>query len=256
MRRQTGIEDGEDVVDMGQLFKANVYIDESGDLGYKKGSDWFCISAVIVKEENEQIIRQKLRKIKENLNVSFIHFVKIHEFNRRSYVVNELNNEDFVIIAVVSDTRELEIARKNTLFAYNYLSRLLIERISWYLRDNNLVGDITFSARSSKKDEQLVGYIIDVVRNKPESISSENINKICYKKASEWDMLQLADVCASSIYQAHQKDQYGFRYPCFINKLFDHLYSYDKRIANYGVKYFPETSNTSELKISNVPCRK
>ena len=197
-----------------------------------------------------------MEKIKERLNVAYIHFVKIPEFSRRSYIVNELNNENFTIIAVVSDTRELEIAKKNTLLAYNYLSKILIERVSWYLRDNNMIGDIVFSSRSSKKDEELVGYVVNIVKNQPGQISSKNINNICYKKASEWDMLQVADVCASSIYQAHQRDGYGFRYPCFINKLVNHLYSYDEKVVGYGVKYFPETPNIDELKNVPVPCGK
>ena len=241
---------------MNSLAKANVYIDESGDLGYQRGSDWFCISAVIVKNEDEKTIRQNLKKIKDKLNLAFIHFVKISEFSRRSYIVKEINDYNFKIIAVVSDTRELKIAKDNTLMAYNYLSKLLIERVSWYLRDNSMIGNIMFSARSSKKDQELVGYIIDVVRNKPGSISAKNINNISYKKATDWDMLQLADVCASSIYQAHQKDHYGFRYPCFIYRLINHLYSYDERVVGYGVKYFPDTSNTDELKEISIPCEK
>lgn len=36
--------------------KRTVYIDESGDFGKGKGTKWFVITAVIVKEEKEEEI--------------------------------------------------------------------------------------------------------------------------------------------------------------------------------------------------------
>lgn len=236
--------------------RVNVYIDESGDLGYQRGSNWFCITAVIVEESDEKNLRSTIKKIKEKLNISYIHFVKIKGFGRRSFIVNKLNDESFTIISVVSDTRKLDIAKKSTTLAYNYLSRLLIERVSWYLRDNDMIGNVLFSSRNSKKDEELVGYVAKMVKNSNNTIASNHIGTVSYKKASEWDMLQLADVCASSIYQAHQPDDYGFRYPCFINKMINHLYTYDRKVLNYGMKYFPDDSNTNELKDIPVPCGK
>ena len=239
-----------------EIKRANVYVDESGDLGYKRGSNWFCISAVIVKEESEKQIRAKIKKIKEKLNVGYIHFVKTKGFGRRSYIVNELNNEDFTIIAVMSDTRELELAKKSALIAYNYLTRFLIERVSWYLRDNDLLGNVMFSSRNTHKDDVLCEYVKSLITNPNNSIASNHIEKITYKKAADWDMLQLADVCASSLYQAHEPDNYGFRYPCYMNKLENHLYIYDNKLIGYGVKYFPDSSNTKELKNIPVPCGK
>lgn len=41
--------------------KCTVYIDEAGDLGIKRGTRWFVISGVIVKEKDEKEIRAVLQ---------------------------------------------------------------------------------------------------------------------------------------------------------------------------------------------------
>ena len=40
----------------------NAYIDESGDEGINRGSKWFILTAVIVKEENDLALSKKLMK--------------------------------------------------------------------------------------------------------------------------------------------------------------------------------------------------
>ena len=45
-----------------------VYIDEAGDLGYKRGTRWFVLSAVIVDKNEESAIRKKMLQVKSRLN--------------------------------------------------------------------------------------------------------------------------------------------------------------------------------------------
>lgn len=39
-----------------------VYIDEAGDLGVCRGTQWFVLTAVIVQNNNEPAIRETLKK--------------------------------------------------------------------------------------------------------------------------------------------------------------------------------------------------
>ena len=50
-----------------------VYIDEAGDLGIKRGTKWFIISAVIVPISEEPSIRSTLSAIKTKFNIKDIH---------------------------------------------------------------------------------------------------------------------------------------------------------------------------------------
>ena len=54
-----------------------VYVDEAGDLGIERGTKWFVLSAVIVEKEKELPIREKISKIKADINVHEIHIRKI-----------------------------------------------------------------------------------------------------------------------------------------------------------------------------------
>ena len=239
---------------MEETKRANVYIDESGDLGYKRGSSWFCMAAVIIKEEDETEIVRKIRRIKERMDLAVIHFVKIKEFPRRSFIVNELAKERFAVLSVVADTDRLEIAKKSTLLAYDHISLLLMEEISRYLKNNGMIGKVMFSARGSKKDEELAGYLKGLLNSKNNQIDEKHIRTIAYKKASEWDMLQLADICASSLFKAHEADDYGFRYPCFIHRLDSHFRCDDKMAENHAIRYYPESEKISSLKNIPTPC--
>lgn len=70
-----------------------VYIDEAGDLGIGRGTTWFVLTAVIVDKTAEASIREKMSKIKARLNVREIHLRKITDFNKRAFIVRELNED-------------------------------------------------------------------------------------------------------------------------------------------------------------------
>mgnify|MGYP000879782347 CR=1 FL=1 len=48
----------------------NVYIDESGDEGIKKGSKYFILTAIIVNKEEDLVIAKNVDIIKQNLEIN------------------------------------------------------------------------------------------------------------------------------------------------------------------------------------------
>lgn len=137
-----------------------VYIDEAGDLGFQKGTQWFVLSAVIVNKKDEPHIRAKLSQIKGRLNVNEIHLRKMTDFYKRAVAVQEIDEEDFTYMCVVADTNKLDYSKiDSAATAYNYLCRMLLERVSWFLRDTNRIGDIVLSARGTSRDGELISYI-------------------------------------------------------------------------------------------------
>ena len=102
-----------------------VYIDEAGDLGHNKGTQWFILSAVIVDKKDEPSIRKTIARLKSDLNVNEIHIRKIKEFPRRAYIVRELSGENFTHINVVCDTTKFDKTKNlSPTLAYNAKSPL------------------------------------------------------------------------------------------------------------------------------------
>ena len=113
-----------------------VYIDEAGDLGIGRGTTWFVLTAVIVDKTAEASIREKMSKIKARLNVREIHLRKITDFNKRAFIVRELNETEFVYMNVLVDTNQFDANKiPSSVLAYNYICKYLLERVSAYLEN-------------------------------------------------------------------------------------------------------------------------
>ncbi|MCL2579355.1 MAG: DUF3800 domain-containing protein [Oscillospiraceae bacterium] len=229
-----------------------IYIDESGDLGANRGTKWFVLTAVIVDASDEPNIRNKLKAIKSKLNLQAIHFRNVKDFNKRSYIVNELAGEHFQMANILFDTNQYDKNRMQTeRIAYNYICRYLLERVSWLLRDTNRRGKIVLSSRGTSKDGELVGYIRDKLLPYPDNQIVDVFSGVECKQASVWDMLQLADVCATSMFYSHEINGYGFITPCFLYRLREKLYRRDGKLIKYGLKYFKDNMKPPKDNLKN-----
>lgn len=179
--------------------ECTVYIDEAGDLGINRGTQWFVLSAIIINKDVEPFIRQKIATIKSKLNLKEIHFRNLKNFKQKCYVVSQLSTCEFELINVIVDTTKLKLNKtdKNgspSIVSYNYCCRLLLERVSWLLRDTEQIGDIVLSSRGTSRDNELIEYIKGKLLNYNFNEVENCFNKIKAKSAAEWDLLQLADV--------------------------------------------------------------
>ena len=223
-----------------------VYIDESGDLGFGHGTKWFVLTAVIVDKDKEASIRSTMNQIKTTLNAKEIHLRTIREYFKRAYIVRELSAEDFVYMNVLVDTTKFDVSKIPTpIIAYNYVCKYLLQRASWYLYANGKTADIVLSARGTSRDNEIITYIKEkLLPYKYNNIYSQQFEKVVTKGAGSWDMLQLADVCATTMFSTYEPNQWGFCVPCFSMALKEHLYrggrGGDSRIDRYGIKFFTE----------------
>lgn len=219
-----------------------IYIDEAGDLGINRGTRWFVLSAVVVNKTAEKNIRQIIKSLKTELNVYEIHFRQLRNYEQKCYVVSVLNTCDFDLINIIVDTSKIALNKTDrngppSIVSYNYCCRLLLERVSWLLRDSNRTGDIVLSSRGTSRDRELIEYIQKLLNYDLNTISNQ-FNSITSKSASEWDLLQLADVCATSVFHYHETNRYGFITPCYCYRLKDHVYTRSGNSDSYGMKYY------------------
>ena len=214
-----------------------VCIDESGDLGVNRGTRWFVISAVIIPEESEKEVRTTLESIRSKLNLKEIHLRDLHDFFKTQYIIKSVKDLDFTTVNVIIDTNML--TEKNSSRTYNFACRMVIERVSWFMRDNNYNGKIILAGRGTSRDGELIDYINDhllVEDNKIEKVFS----KVECKKPKEWECLQLADIVATSMFRSHQENPYGFVVPCAMTLLKKHMYVFNNSVLKYGMKYYDE----------------
>ena len=225
---------------MENFINCTLYIDESGDLGVCRGTQWFVLSGVIVDNTDEPSIRNTLTQIKSKLNLNDVHLKRINDYYKRAYIAKCLNSENFTYINIIADTSKFDrskIPSSNT--AYNYICKFLLERVSWFLRDTNRKANIVLSSRGTSRDGELKDYIKNKLLPSPENnICSSVFDNISAKPAGSWDMLQLADVCATTMFLSFEKNWLGFTTPCYSRMLKKHLYNYNGQIENYGIKYF------------------
>lgn len=239
------------------MSNCTVYIDEAGDLGYRRGTQWFIISAVIVDKDKEVSIRECIAQIKARLNINEIHLRKVPDFYKRAFIVHELNGCDFTYVNVIVDTNKLNLGMaSSSSIAYNFICRMLLERVSWYLRDSDRIGDIVLSSRGTSRDGELIQYIREKLLTYDQNeIVKDVFDKISAKTAASWDMLQLADVCATTMFLAYEYNGWGFCTPCFSKTLKPHLYQRNNKLLSYGLKYFTNDMKPTTTEVSNFwPC--
>ena len=234
-----------------------VYIDESGDLGYCRGTRWFVLSGVIVRKTDEKEIRRIIKSIRNRFNYNEIHLKKIDDYRRRLFIARELSKADFRYINILADTKVFSCRRLNgTGNAYNYLCRLLLERVSLALKTVDGCADIMLSARGTSRDAELVSYIKDKLLPYENNVIDEaRFGSICAMSSNQWDLLQLADVCATSTFLAYEETEFGFCLPCLALSLAHNLFVYDGKIDGYGLKFVkPTVSPNAKEQQKKRPC--
>ena len=225
----------------------NVYIDESGDEGIKRGIKFFILTAIVVDKSNEDKIKKSIYDIKSNLEMSKttqLHWNKISGTPNKKYIIDTINNEDFTIIHTVIDTSSIKYLKSKQIYFsfFNYL----LERISLKTKDGT-INKIYISSRSGLSTQKLK----ENFKNSFNNIDLSKIKDIVVKQNKYFALLQLADVCCSSFQQALRYPS-NLTYYCVLklkDKLFKH---YNGTIKGFGIKLIPNGGNFKEVDKLNV----
>jgi hypothetical protein len=170
----------------------------------------------------------------------------VKDFSRRGYIVKTVADYNFSCVHVLFDTNKFDKGKiPSDVLAYNYICRFLLERVSWYLRDTNREGKIILSSRGTARDNDLQSYIWDKLIPYHENEISPVFTGVECKAASSWDMLQLADICTTSMFYSHEVNAYGMTVPCFAMRLWAKNYRHNGQVDRYGVKYFSDEMKPS-----------
>lgn len=220
------------------------YIDESGDEGIKKGTVWFILTAVIVEKTKELKISNTIDEIKSIIDIppnKPLHWKELRNKNvsKKRYIIDRIAKEDFVYTNVIINTYDLENEQLQGKLLYNYSCRYLLERISWYVGDNNGTVDLVFSNRSNISYPELEEYMKTLFNDNACQIRNHVIKGFEVFNSSQRKMLQFADACASSLAEAFEKDSLGYYDERFVRTLWNKLYRRKGNLLSYGLKIFP-----------------
>lgn len=232
----------------------NVYIDEAGDEGFKfecklgRGSSkFFVLSAIIVKQELDLELASLVNKLKNILKyqpkdiLAPLHFCKMSHDKRKVCINQLMNFEDYTIISVVFQKEKLAEPLKVKSVLYNYACKLLMEKVTIFLKSNKAKANFIFEHRRNTHYDELETYMRKVIDYERYVLSIRPLTK------SQSKCLQLADVVASSTYQAFEPNQYdGDVEPSYLIKLSKSIFIHNGKCLGYGLKLFPSDTDIVE----------
>lgn len=248
------------------------YIDESGDEGFlfkedgRGSSRWFVLSAVVFRSCNERQGVDALIRVREKLGRSRtqpFHLCKMDHLPRL-VLFHELASLSFRTVTVLSykpDIRDVEAYQANKFLLHRYLTRLLVERVSWLCRDHVREGegdgtvDLIFSDRAAMSYADIRDYMRLLQRQTDTRGDCHihwpaiNIDRLRAVQHSQLAGLQIADAVASSTFYAVNPNRYGITDPSYLNLLRRQVYRRDRLWLGYGMKFL---SNFESLK-SRMP---
>ena len=222
----------------------NVYIDESGDEGIRKGSKYFILTALIVKKNDDLNISRIVDLIKVNLEMSItsqLHWKLIKGYPNKQMIMKEVSKIGITLINIIVDTSKINIL--HSIDIYNYFTGYLYERICLLMRDSKGKANIKISSRGNLSKNNLINFLKGKNYNKFK-IDYNYINGIKIYPNSQKKLLQLADCCCSALGQALTYN--NETHHMYIGYLIDKFYSYKGKYIGYGLKYVPGISFSNE----------
>jgi hypothetical protein len=162
----------------------------------------------------------------------------VKDFNKRCFIVSELSGKSFQLVHVLFDTSSYDKSiMPNERIAYNHLCRLLLAQVAFLLKDTGRKGKVVLSSRGTSKDNELVDDITNNLFLSNKQFSDVFTSVEC-KPSSDRVLLQLADVCATSMFYSHEVNSYGFTTPCFSIRLSSKLYRNRDEEELLGIIYY------------------
>ena len=223
----------------------NVYIDESGDEGIDRGSKYFIITAVIVDNINDSIIQKKIYEIKEMLEIkkSQLHWNQIKGFPNKKFIIDEIITENFTIIHLIVDTTSITYLKSKEIY-FKYLNYLL-ERISIYINKSK-IKNFNISSRKGLSYKA----IIEGLSQEYQNIILNQIGRIKILPNKSLQLLQLADICASSFHQSLRYNTNNTKY--YTLQLQKYFFRKNNKLVGYGIKLVPKNGIFKEYYDLNI----
>jgi hypothetical protein len=226
-----------------------VYVDEAGDRGWGgRASPVFVLSAVVLRKANDTALRAMLDKFNGSLgrlNGHTVHWSEnLRDHAQRKHIARQITGLPVVLINMVlckdsligSGTRLSDPGSQ-----YNYLVRLLLERVSWYLERRSPKGraELRFAHVKRFKYDTLTSYLTHLQGRHDVNIYWDALKvppKI--EQPSQRRGLQVADITAGCVYAAVRTDEWGDQEPAYLKLIAPRIWAGPTgKLTAYGLKF-------------------
>lgn len=224
------------------------YVDESGDRGSSPtATDLFVMSAAVDSDQDRPAVQGRLAAIRHALNKppgTPLHFARnIKEHGQRVYVCQQFGGlTGLTLVNVVMCKRlfvNAALLSRDPQAVYLYALRFTLERLSWIARDANEEIIVTFAHVKNFPYQRLTNYLT-LLRGLSTSIHWPAIRDIRINQPNKLELLQVADVAASTTLKAFQSDRLGVTEQRYVRELAACLYRRPGgAISSYGMKLHP-----------------
>lgn len=252
------------------------YIDESGDEGFVFNPDgsgssrWFVLSAAVIRQPNDLQMVSCLKDVRQLLGreaKAALHFVDMRHEHRVPYIrrVGMLPIRTVSLLIYKPAITEPEKFQNTKYLLYRYVTRMLLERVSWLCRDQRRPGEgdgfteVIFSNRSKMSYDDIRDYLRLLLRQSEANpqqvqldksvIDPDRIQSVDHARLAG---LQVADAVASGLHFALKVNRYGETETAYLPHLQKTFYRHEKRLMGYGLKFWPADLTDLKAKAPEV----
>jgi undecaprenyl pyrophosphate synthase len=202
---------------------AYIFLDESGDLGFKKkSSKWFLFTLVVI--DNPRPLEKVISKARTGLKKKYKHrFSELHAYHcddvTRTRILKSLARLDIAVITTILNKRKVYVDLQNQKnYLYNYTANVILDRlINSKLIANNHEISLVADRKDTKKNlrDNFISYITEAMKKR-----RDGNFKMSLAASHDERGLQAVDFISWSIFRKYEKDDLQF-YDFIKSKIID-----------------------------------
>lgn len=227
------------------------FIDEAGQRSSTAlSSNHFVMSAVVISDRDVAQVAGAQARLRVELGRrpgDALHWRNLRTHSLRLHAAGTLGAMPVVISSVVVCKRALAPVMPSDDHAYLYTLRFLLERLSWFSRDQGAVLDYTVAHVVRFRTAKLRDYEHRLQRDPSCKVSWRSLNPHGGRldQPSRVEQLQLAHIAASATFQAFEPDSFGYTEQRYLQSLRHRLYRRQPgELTSYGLKMHPWNTAT------------
>jgi hypothetical protein len=200
-----------------------IFLDESGDLGFRMGSSkWFLFTLVVV--DNPRILERVIKKVRKNLKKKYNRkFSELHAYHcddiTRTKVLSLLAQEDIMVVTTVLNKNKVYVDLQNQKnYLYNFAANIILDRLIKSKKiDNNMQLSLVVDRKDTKKHlkDNFVSYITKAMKER----RSGNF-EMSLAASHDEKGLQAVDFISWAIFRKYEQEDFEF-YELIKNKIID-----------------------------------
>lgn len=200
-----------------------IFLDESGDLGFKKGSSkWFLFTLVVVDDARK--LERIIKKVRKSLNKKHkVSLPELHAYHcddiTRTRVLRSLAEEDISIVTTVLNKNKVYVDLQNQKnYLYNFTANIILDRLihTKIINDDSNIS-LVVDRKDTKKHlrDNFISYITEAMKARRGGGFNMSLAASHDEKG-----LQAVDFISWAIFRKYEKGEYQF-YEIIKEKIID-----------------------------------